>query len=193
MKRELLLWISLGSGVVVSLWWTTGFRETQETYFKNVKSERGALQTNLKILKNDLVFMRDHQKELNFLDKKGWFLPKNRLIAGEILEKLPHSLNEVEYTFEPEITKTIRERYAFKVTKIVFEVGALLDSDIYAFVHEILEKFPGILIPYEFTLTRGEEVSEKNILALRQNRRSNFVVGKLIFEWFALGKENHEK
>ena len=36
-------------------------------------------------------------------------------------------------------------------------------------------------------------VNEKNLSALRHDERPNFIRGKLIFEWFAMGEENHEK
>lgn len=193
MKRQIAFWICMSSGIIISFWAATEFRETQETHFNRIKMEKLSLQKKIRALENDIAFVKDHQKELDFLVSKGWFLPKNRLIAGEILEKLRGSLNKVHYTFEPENAKNMGEEYAFKVTKIVLEVAALLDSDVYEFIQEILKEFPGILIPLEFTLTRGEEINEKNLLALRQKDGPNFIDGKLIFEWFALKKDGHEK
>jgi len=193
MKAELLFWASLGGGVFISLFGACEFRKTQEIHFNQTKSEQCFLQKNLKTLQDDYAFMRNHQKEFAFLVKKGWYSPTNRLIAGESIGKFQSLLNEVQYTFEPEYTKTLGEAYTFKVTKIVIDVGALLDSDVYDFIHELLKQFPGILIPLEITLAHGENVNEDNLLALRHKERPNFIAGRLVFEWFAMGEENHEK
>ncbi|OJW51046.1 MAG: hypothetical protein BGO67_11990 [Alphaproteobacteria bacterium 41-28] len=175
MKRELFLVFGLSCGLIICLWVAIDFKNTQETYFTQSATEKNTLQRHLKILEDDLTFLKIHQKELDFLAEKGWFISKSRLIAGEVLEKRRGSLNDVRYTFEPE---TLREANNFKVTKIVVEVGALLDTDIYEFVESLLEGFPGILRPNEFILEKGVH--------------PNFVVGKLVFEWVSMGGKNDE-
>ena len=192
MKRELFLILGLGCGISLGFWIAVDFQRTQETHFIRSDQEKNSLKNQVNALKNDVNFVKKHQEELDFLIEKGWFIPKNRLIAGEILEKLRVSLNEIQYTFEPEIIQNLEEEYPFKVTKIIIEVGALLESDIYEFLDTILEKFSGILRLHEFTLSHGEEVNKKNLSALRKNVCPNFVKGKLIFEWFALGRQDHE-
>lgn len=193
MKKELLLWAGFGFGMILSLWVSLDFQETQKALFQKAKTEQSALQNNVKALRDDLIFIKDHQKEFNFLIEKGWFIPKSRLIAGEVIEQLQSSLNEVQYIFEPESTQNLKESHTFKVTKVVMEVGALFESDVYAFVEALIENFPGILSLHELSLTRGEEINERSLLALRNNEPPNFVVGKLVFDWFSMGTENREK
>ncbi len=192
MKFEPFLMLGLGCGFTFGLWVTLNFKNVQSTNFIKSTTEKRALQIQIKSLEDDLIFLRRHQKELEFLFEKGWFIPKNRLIAGDVLEKLRGSLNNIQYTFEPETIKCLEETYTFKSTKIVLEVRALLESDIYAFLNRVSDKFPGILTPQEIILTRGEELSEKTLLMLRQNKRPDFVRGKLVFEWFAMGTKDHE-
>ncbi len=175
MKGEPLLMLGLGCGFTLGLWAAIDFQNTQEMHMSQLRTEKQALQHQLKALKDDLSFLKSHQKELDFLVEKGWFLPKNRLIAGGVLEKLCGSLNDVQYTFEPEM---LVEEHNFKVTKIVIKIGTFLDTDIYEFVESLLEKFPGILRPHEVNLEKGEH--------------PNFVVGKLILEWIAMGGKAHE-
>ncbi|MBY0293616.1 MAG: hypothetical protein K2W92_10075 [Alphaproteobacteria bacterium] len=193
MNKELILWVVCGSGLVFSLWGALDFQKTQKTYFQTMITEKANLQRNVKDLKKDLLFIKTHQKELTFLTQKGWLFPHNRLIAIESLEELCHSLSEVSYTFDPENLKTFGENSTFKVTKIVFEVGALLDTDIYDFMDRLLENFPGILIPHELTLSRSAPVNEKNLFSLRKEETFSFMTGKLIFEWVSIKKQNHEE
>jgi hypothetical protein len=167
--------LGLSCGFILGLWAVIDFKTTQETYFTQLATKKNTLQGHLKNLEDDLTFLKTHQKELDFLAEKGWFVPKSRLIAGEVLEMLRSSLNNVRYTFEPE---TLKEAGHFKVTKIVLEGGALLDTDIYEFVEALLEEFPGILRPNELILEKGEH--------------PNFVVGKLVFEWVSMGGKNNE-
>jgi hypothetical protein len=177
-KREFLLMLGLSCGLTFGLWTAVDFKNVQGIYFTKVTTEKRNLQRHLKALEDDLTFLKVHQKELDFLVGKGWLTPKNRLVAGEVLEKQHGSLNSVQYTFEPESIKNLDEDHTFKVTSIVMEIGALLDTDIYEFVDSLLEEFPGILRPHELTFEKGEH--------------PNFVVGKLVFEWFALAPKVHE-
>lgn len=192
MKREFLLILGLSCAFILGLWAAIDFKNTQETLFTKSRTEKRSIQSQIKSLEDDLTFLKAHQKELDFLVEKGWFIPKSRLVAGEILEKRGGSLNDVQYTFEPESIKSLGDDHTFKVTNIVVEGGALFESDIYAFLNGLLDTFPGILRPHEFILSRGEEVNEKSLLALRQKERPNFVVGKLVLEWFVMGKKVHE-
>ncbi len=193
MKIELSLWVGCGGGLILSLCGSIGFQSTQKNYFQTMRTEQKALQRNVKDLKNDLIFIKAHQKELMFLTQKGWFLPHNRLVAAEALEELCHTLSEVSYTFEPENLKTIGGDSPFKVTKIVFEVRALLDTDIYDFVDRLLDNFPGILVSHELTLVRSPSANEKNLFSLSKEETFSFMTGKLVFEWFAMKKQSHEK
>src|ERR1700722_718533 len=107
MKKERLLWVGFGSSILLSPWAAVEFYETQKKNFEKIQTEHKSLQRSLKTLEDDLTFVKDHQNEINFLAAKGWFVPKNRLIAAEVLEKLQSSLNDVQYTFEPETVRTL--------------------------------------------------------------------------------------
>jgi hypothetical protein len=192
MKQKLFFWRELSASVILAcaLWAAFDFCETQKTCFNQTVAEKVSLQRDIKTLEADITFIKEHQKEIDFLIKKGWFIPKSRLIAGEAITKLQGSLNDVQYTFEPETTKSLKDSQdTFKMTKIELEVGALLDTDIYSFIHNLLETFPGILIPRELTLSRSAEINENNLLALRHNTRPHFITGKLIFEWVTLDEK----
>ncbi len=193
MKKEFFIWVGLGIGITFCLWRITDFYNLQENNFKNQNSTKIFLQKKLKSLQEDVVFINDHKKTLQFLTDKGWFIPKNRLIVADVLENLRFPLNEIQFTFEPENIKSLDEKFSFKITRILIEVGALFDHPIYEFIEKFLEKFPGILTPIALTLTRKEQVNEKNLFSLRQKKRPNFVEGNLVFEWISLGEDVSEK
>lgn len=189
MKKEWLLWTGFGLGIIVSLWICIDFQQTQKGKFLKSLSTFNNLKINLNALKDDLRFLKANQKKINFLVSKGWMIPHSRLIASETIENLKGNLNEIHYTFEPETIKNLETNHIYKITKIVIDVGALLESDIYAFVENMLEDFPGILILHELMLAREEEV---NSMTLSAHNVPNFVVGHIIFEWFSIGEKDHE-
>ncbi|HUX79397.1 MAG TPA: hypothetical protein VMW10_06610 [Alphaproteobacteria bacterium] len=173
MIQRFMLRIGLGCGFLLGFWLAFNFKAKQETYFTKLMKERNVFQNQIKKLEDDLIFLKAHEKELDFLAAKGWFLPKSRLIVGEVLEKLGHSLDDIQYSFEPEAVKSADEKHTFKVTKIVMKVAAQLDTDIYAFIESLSENFPGILRAHTINLEKDED--------------SHFVKGKLVFEWVAIG------
>ena len=160
------------------LWFVFQFQSSQETYFKTTRDEFSSLEKESLMLQEHLNFINTHEKELNFLIQKGWFAARNRLIAGEFLNKQGHSLNEFHFTFDPETATTLEEKYHFKVTKMTIEGRALFDIPFYNFLENLLTTFPGVLRPLEFSLTRGEEINAENL---------NFMAGKLVIEWFTMG------
>lgn len=172
-----------GSGFVLSMLAGFHYMETEKDHFLKVQEDQGGLQRQLKELEKDLAFMNRHQKDLAFLVEKGWFMPTNRLIAGEMIEQLAAPLNDVRYTFEPEKTTKGERNQPYKATLLTITMSALLDTDVYRFLQVLLEKFPGVLCPHELRLTRKD---------MTQEAPTSFVEGTLVLEWVSSG-EDHEK
>lgn len=194
MKRTLFRWSILTACIVFILLATINFLEIQNAYFNEGIAKKASLCREIKCLEKDLIFVKNYQNEIDFLEERGWFNPKSRLIMGEAIESLKNSLNDIKYIFEPEMTKIFENSsFDYKVTKIDLEIGALTDIEIYSFIQELLDNFPAILIFREVTLFRGEKVNEKSLFALRQNPPPHFIIGKLVLEWVSLNKKQHEK
>lgn len=183
MKKESFQWIGVGSGFILSLLVGFYYLETQKAHFLKVEGEYESLYRQLKELEKDLAFVNRHQKVFSVLVEKGWFVPKSRLIAIETIEQLSSSLFHVQYTFEPEKIVKRAQNQDYKVTLLTFVIEALLDTDIYAFLQMLVEKFPGILYPRELMLMRKE---------ITQEEEPTFVQGTLVLEWVSSG-ETHEK
>lgn len=188
MKRILLLAVSL-----IGFCTAHYFQQTQKTDFNKTKAELDSFKKNLRTLEEDLAFVTQYHKKLQFLVTKGWFLPQNRLIAGEKINEEKGSLNSLRFTIDPESLTGTDDRYSFKTSKITFEIEALLDKYIYAFASNILKNFPGILMLRRISLSRNDKINERTLSALRQHKRPNFVVGEIICEWMAMPGETHEK
>lgn len=90
--------------------------------------------------------------------------------------------------FEPEGTKNLEGKYNFSVTQVVIEVEAFFDTDIYNFVETLFETFTGILKLRELTLMRKQSISDTFLV-----NYSDLVFGKIVLEWFAIGKEGDEE
>ncbi|MBA3813088.1 MAG: hypothetical protein H0X26_01130 [Alphaproteobacteria bacterium] len=161
------------------------FNEKTETYY--------SWQKELKIVEDNVKFLKENQPQLNFLIKRGWLSPQSRLVGGGCINQWAASLNGVRFRVEPETIKEMKEGYAFKVSKIVIEIDALLDNHIYEFSENILKNFPGILVLRKLSVRRNEKVNEIDPLDTKQNKRPNFVTGELIFEWFAMGAKKDEE
>lgn len=185
--------IVLGSNILLGLCASLYFQQTQKAAFNKTTDNYEALQRSLKTLENDLSFLKQHHKKLNFLTERGWFISQSRLIGGEKINQCARSLNGIRFTFEPETIKEMAGGYLFKVSKIFIEADSLFDKYIYDFSINILKNFSGILILRKLSVTRNEKVNETNLLALRQHKRPNFVLGEIIYEWFAMETQNHEE
>jgi hypothetical protein len=183
MKKEAFQWIGMGSGFIASVLAGFYYLETQKAHFLKMEEDYENLHRQLKELEKDLAFVNRHQKDLALLVEKGWFVPKSRLIAAETIEQLSSMLPHVRYTFEPEKITKREGNQTYKVTLLTFVIEALLDTDIYAFLQVLLEKFPGVLCPRELMLMRKD---------MTQEEAPTFVEGTLVLEWVSSG-EAHEK
>ncbi|MBY0501808.1 MAG: hypothetical protein K2P93_07390 [Alphaproteobacteria bacterium] len=185
MRKNNLFLLGMSCALVAMTGVAFYFYLSQKAQFVEVQAELLSLQKENRTLREDVSFIKSSQTELNFLNQKGWLTPQNRLIAMESIEQLKYLLNEVKTTFEPENIITLENKYTYRVTKIILEVKARLDQDIYIFTDDLLTNFPGILVPHELTLTREEESYESPT-------PSSFIAGELVFEWYALGTYSHE-
>lgn len=183
MKKEYVAWISMGGVMIALLWISFQFQGSQEVDFKRAQTKFVSLQKSVIEQQDHLDFINTHEKELDFLAQKGWFTAHNRLITGEFLDKLGHSLNDFHFTFEPETTKTLNDTYHFKVTQMTFEASAVFDIPFYEFLDNLLLSFPGVVRVLEFTLTRSGGINTENPYSM---------TGKFVLEWFTLGDPPHE-
>ena len=169
------------------------FHHTQKFYFTSTREAHTNLEQDQKALGEDLAFLRHYQPLVQFLKKRGWFIPQNRLIGAEKINQWANNLNVVRITIEPEVTKEEGDEYAFKVSRIILEVSTLLDTDVYNFSAQIGKRFPGILIFRKISVSRNEKINKSNLFSLRQNKSPHFIVGEVICEWVSMKVNKNEK
>lgn len=192
MKSSVRSLIGWGSSFLLILCLVIYYQQTQKIYFDQISLKHHTLQKDLKLLKNDLDFLEKNHSQLNDLINKGWFLPKNRLMAGENIYNRGSSFNALRLTIEPETIKNINSECSLKISKIIIEIDALLDIHLYDFTKNILKNFPGILILRKFSVSR-QEIINNNLFALREKRRPHVVTGEIICEWISMEIEKHEE
>lgn len=178
MKGEGFIWGIANILVMYSLWNAHHFQQEHEFFFDKNAAEYKNLKKSVDTIKKELDFLKQHQKEFEYLKEKGWMQPKSRLIAGNSLEEISDSLSKINYRFEPEVTKRLEDKYLFTVTQMTIDVEASRDTDIYDFMERLLENFSGIV-----------RVSE---LILKRDQDDHMIVGRLIMEWMAMGCEKNE-
>jgi hypothetical protein len=162
------------------------FNQTQKLHYNKTREIYSIVQKELKDVEGDIAFLKQNQSLLNFLIKKGWFSPKDRLVGGEKIHHEAAPLNTVRFKVEPEVIKEMEGGYAFRVSKIIIETGAVLDNHIYDFSKNILNNFSGVLVLRKLSISRNENINETNLLILKQNKRPNFIISELTVEWFAM-------
>lgn len=173
--REIMM-ITLGIGLSIGLWKATEYRGSREMFYNTLASEMNDLQCRLNALRADRTFMREHHKDIKFLTLKKWSSPENRLIAGECIEEGGRNLSALKYTFEPAILISLENGFTYKVTKIIIDLMATLDTDVYIFIEKLTRYFPGIL-----------HISEVN-LALNTENPPPYIKGTLVFNWYTQGE-----
>lgn len=168
--------IIIGIGLCLGLWKVIEYRKFQEASYQKCLIEMNTLQNQLKVLQEDQAFLRDHQSDLKRLSLKKFYRSEHRLIAGKCIEEVGKTLSALQYTFEPERT-VVHEAYSYRVTKIVIDIAALLDTEVYVFIEKLLHDFPGIL-----------HLSDVN-LVLNTDGPPPYIKGKLAFEWYTMGEK----
>jgi hypothetical protein len=182
MKRIVLFFLSLS--VLSSALY---YHQTQKALFNKTRGLYHDFQRELKVIEGDVAFLKENHHHLTFLAKKGWFIPRSRLVGGREIHQWATSLNAVRFRVEPETTRTVEGGYIFNVSKIILEVDAVLDSHIYDLAENILKNFPGILVLHKLSVRRNELVKGTHPFALASSQRPNLVCGELVFEWFSMG------
>lgn len=177
MKIQRFLFIGFSFVLLLFLWQSLIFYWTQQSKFQETITTTHTFKEDLQNQKRNMSFLKIHEKELNYLNSKGWFFPKNRLIAAEKLELLQGNLKIIEIIFEPESQETFNSSFVFNVTKILIQFKAFAEEDIYIFMDKLLKEFPGVLVLHE----------------LHENREEEMLRGHLIFNWISFGKDHHEK
>lgn len=190
MKKEILIWSLLTLSCLCVFLLTLNFYHGTKSDFNQLTSAVHKLQKQVFALESDISFLKHHQSELQFLKEKGWMIPKNRLLAQEIFKKASDEFGKVEFSFEPEQSLLKGDTYSYKITKIIWSCESILDSDIFIFLENIFQDFPGILILHEITLSRGEALTEASLLALNQGSSPHFILGNIVFEWVAMDRSD---
>lgn len=189
MKKEPLIQIVLLlslCGLSGGIGWLYGKAKNK---FVNANNENLYLQQELITLESHMAFLRVHEKELQFLEKKGWITPTNRLLAQDVLERVGAHFDEVDYSFEPEQELELDGTHFYKNTKIVWTCATSLDSEVFSFLEELQKQFPGILTLNEMTLFRQGKINETLSLAFRSPEKPHFITAKLILDWTTLKKD----
>lgn len=166
---------------------------SQKEDFHKITEALQALQKERLSLKNDLVFLKKHEKQLTFLIKKGWLRPVSRLSGAKVLKEWGDALNTLSFTIEPESLQRMDDGYTFKVSRIIFKTESLTDNDIYDFISNISKNFPGILVLRKISIRRHEKLNALTLSALRQRKRPPFIVGEIICDWVTMQGHDHEK
>ena|SRR3990167_1839783 len=164
-----------------------GFYERAQTDLKRAQTETLELHQKLATLQRELNFLQTHEKELKFLQERGWFSPTNRLKAQAILEHLNGPFDNTDYTFEPEQSIDLEGNHFYKNTQILWTGEAFLDSDVYSFLEDLQKEFPGILTLEEMTLIRQGEIEG---LTLSTLEKPHFIKARLLLNWTSQGSEH---
>lgn len=152
-----------------------------------LKNQKSSLSQKVHSLKTDIRFMKEHATNIQSLNEKGYLSSHHRLKIGEYLEKLASPLMFFTYTFEPESIQQYGPSHIYPSTKIIFQVNARLDKEVFIFIENLLATFPGVLIPKELMFSRETIKGGGTSSGFR-----DCITATLIFDWVKLQEAKNE-
>lgn len=187
--RTPLVLLTLGIGIFCAAFYE---HQLQKDCLHKAEETYQSFQKKLGAMDEDIGFLNENHQKLQFLVQRGWLIPKCRLMGGIEINRWKADLNEVHFRIEPEIIKETEGGYIFRVSRVIIEASALLDTSLYDFSEKILKNFPGMLVLHKLVVRRNALVNEPNLPVSTQNKRPSFVTGELIFDWFAMTETQEE-
>lgn len=168
--------------IVCSLSSSLYFYHLQKKSFAERNNIFSFLKEELSRVENDILFLKENEEEINIISKSGWLKSNSRLKGAQILKKYADHLHKICFIIEPQYTQKIGDKFFFKVSKIVVEASAFLDTHIYDFVENILKNFPGFLLVRRLSIQKNETKDPSDI----STQHPNFVASEITYEWLEM-------
>lgn len=185
--------------LTVALIVINGEQESVQNDERRIKQAIQTLRIQLGDAKKDKQLLQDMEDQYLSYQEKSIDQEQNRLAMIRLLEELrtKHRLTELSYNFSAAVqkkleikdpfirrlkSKKIKQHYVME-TPVKLEVGAYLDTDVFAFIENLRERAPGIAVVSRLALKATPTVSPRTIQAIRQGKSEPLVEGDIHLLW----------
>jgi hypothetical protein len=136
--------------------------------------------------RQDVAFAREHMDAYRAALAQGLFAEQNRLEATQILDTLYHEdyLAGLTYEFASQTTRPAGP-HTVVVTPLRLSVDVMLDRDIYVFMRDIEDRFPGRLVLTDMRILPQTPVTPSLLAAIRGGRPATVFRADLTYAWTA--------
>jgi hypothetical protein len=116
-------------------------------------------------------------------------VPHTRSVAMAQMQKLAlqRGLTTLSYNFastdNATASETVTGGYRLQAEKVNLKLGSALDTQVFDFVADLGESFPGSAIVQELKLERAPELSTEALNHVSNGEESGLVKGEMVFAW----------
>jgi hypothetical protein len=153
----------------------------------------------------DRKYVEDHRDQFEALLKSDRLVPHTRRVAMAELSRLAtqDGLSGLNYNFKainqnsPAAAQAkSTDAYRLSIEEIELHVSAPIDGNIYRFVRDLSDSFPGSAVVESVTLTRARTVTDDMLRLVAAGQDAKLVEGQINISWRtaqALEKDNNAK
>jgi hypothetical protein len=190
--------------IFAGLFFTLGTSH-DDAFDRNValKKDLGQTTSTVKKLKDDRKFILDNQEKYEELLHGDRLVPHTRRVAVTQLTNLAlqRGLTTVNFNFtaageraaSAAASQPVTGGYKVKVEKIELKVGSALDTQLYDFIQDLGESFPGSAVVEQFTLERAPEITTEALNQVSRGHESGLVHGDVQLTWRIAEAEEQDK
>jgi len=194
-KRTILLVVVIVINVVMLGVWQKLLIPQQEqltTEAASVQATRSKLQTDIRELPAKHAALEASETRYDDLEAHGLFTPQDRIEARGHMGILRQEtgLSAVNYSIEPQ--KTIDTpalaptEKDLVMSEIKLKMDSLTDHEILKFLDKMQTSFSGLVVLKDFKMTREKELTNENLMSLKNGETTNFVSSEASFEWYSI-------
>jgi hypothetical protein len=156
----------------------------------HLKTSIKKLSDNLATAKDDHQFLVDNHERYDALISSDRLIPHTRTVAMTQMQKLAivRGLTTLNYNFKlqgegGQSTEKVMGGYRLHSEVVELKIGAPLDTQIYDFVTDLGESFPGAAVVEEVKLERAPALTTEALNAVSSGQESGLVKGEMTFAW----------
>jgi hypothetical protein len=168
----------------------------------NLKKNLDQISRNAKQSKDDRQFILDNKEKYEALLGGDRLIPHTRRTAMAQMQSLAlqRGLTNLSYNFTAAGERNanvagpvITGGYKIQVEKVDLKVGAALDSQVYDFMLDLADSFPGSAVVEQFTLERAPDITTDALNMVSRGRDSGLVKGEVHFTWRTAQAQDTDK
>jgi len=166
-----------------------------ETVALNVQltAEIDKLRSDIRTSQSDYQFVLDNQAQYEDLVKGGRLIPHTRRDAVRYMQDIArtHGLTAMSYSFSSAgqnsaaaaVNQPATAAYSVSVELIELDLGAPLDSNIFRFISDAADGFPGSAVVQSMAVTRADEITTDALNKVSRGENSELVSGTATLLW----------